>query len=123
MKNPIEKLFGRCAAAGWGVCRLAPDIIIKNVRSARRIPLNAKTVICFLFPYYVGEYPQRNLSLYAMLTDYHKVAGSMLDEAVENLSKEFPFNNFAAFVDSSPIKEVKAAVRANLGKKGKNGRA
>ena len=120
MESSIKKLFGRCSLCPFGVCALEDDLLIKNVRSYKKIPLNSKSVMLFLFPYYVGEFPKRNISKYAMLKDYHKVAGEMLEEAVVNLQKEFPLNSFHAFVDSSPIKEVKAAVRAGLGCLGKN---
>lgn len=120
MESSIKKLFGRCSLCPFGVCALTDDLLIRSVRSYKKIPLNSKSILVFLFPYYVGDFPKRNISKYAMLKDYHKVAGEMLEEAVANLEKEFPFNSFHAFVDSSPIKEVKAAARAGLGRLGKN---
>ncbi len=120
MESSIKKLLGRCSLCPFGVCAFEDDLLIKNVRSYKKIPPNSKSIMLFLFPYYVGEFPKRNISKYAMLRDYHSVAGDMLKEAEKNLKREFPFNSFQSFVDSSPIKEVKAAVRAGLGCLGKN---
>ena len=120
MQSSLKELFGACSLCPFGVCALTDDLLIKNVRSYKKIPLNSKSIMLFLFPYYVGDFPKRNISKYAMLRDYHKVAGRMLEEAVGNLEREFPYNSFHAFVDSSPIKEVKSAVRAGLGMQGKN---
>ena len=121
MENPLKKLFGRCSLCPFGVAEFTDDLLIKNVRSYKKIPIGARSIMLFLFPYYVGDFPKRNISKYAMLRDYHKVAGEMLSEVIENLEREFPYNSFHAFVDSSPIKEVPAALRAGLGRKGLNG--
>ena len=120
MQFHIKELFGACRVCPFGVCAFSEDLLIKSVRSYKKIPMNSKSIMLFLFPYYVGDFPKRNISKYAMLRDYHKVAGGMLNAVVANLEREFPFNSFHAFVDSSPIKEVKSAVRAGLGMQGKN---
>lgn len=104
-----------------GCCRFDDDLILPDVRSASRLPQNAKSIIIGLFPYYVGESTDRNLSLYSCIPDYHIIAGRMLDDACLLLKKAFPQNQFVPFVDASPIREVAAALRAGLGVKGKNG--
>ncbi len=43
-----------------------------------RLMENPVTVIVCLFPYYTGEFEGRNISRYAIVTDYHLVAGTML---------------------------------------------
>ena len=89
-------------------------------RAISRIPQNAQTVVVCGFPYYVGEYPGRNLSRYAIVPDYHRVAGGLLEGACVRLREAFP-GNFQWFVDNSPIREVDAACRAGLGVRGENG--
>jgi len=91
------------------------------VRSASRIPENAKTVIFALFPYYIGEYPNRNISRYAIPDDYHLIAGNILKSCAAALAEHFPEHTFVSFVDSSPIREVHGAYLAGLGYRGKNG--
>lgn len=90
-------------------------------RAKARIPQRAKSVIVCLFPYHVAEPQRRNISRYAMVEDYHIVAGNMLKAACERLKSAFPENEFVFFTDNSPIREVSSAVRAGLGVLGKNG--
>ncbi len=105
----------------YGICRFDTDLILSNVRSVSRLPQNAKSVLIGLFPYYTGNAPKGNLSLYSCIPDYHIIAGKMLDDACLRLKEAFPQNEFVPFVDASPIREVAAALRAGLGVKGKNG--
>lgn len=79
------------------------------------------TVITLLLPYYTGDWPSRNVALYAIPDDYHRIAGGILERVASVLRTEYPQGSFAAFVDSSPIPEVEAAVRCGLGWRGKNG--
>ena len=105
----------------FGCCRFESDLVLPDVRSVSRLPQNAKSVLIGLFPYYVGENPNRNLSLYSCIPDYHTIVGKMLDDACLGLKALFPDNQFVPFVDASPIREVTAALRAGLGVRGKNG--
>ncbi len=90
-----------------------------DCRAKSRLPENAKTVIVALFPYYIGEFEKRNISRYAIVPDYHIVAGEMLKKICEELSEKYPFS-FIPFVDNSPVREVDAAVKAGLGVLGEN---
>ncbi len=91
-------------------------------RALSRIPRNAKTVISILFPYNLGEeyYKNSNVSRYAVSEDYHLVTGRIINEIKEKLSEAFPENTFEAFVDNSPLPEVRCAVNAGLGVMGIN---
>ena len=91
-------------------------------RAKERIPENAKTVISVLFPYYLGEkaYENSNVSRYAVSEDYHNITGRIINEIKESLMKVFPDNKFEAFVDNSPLPEVRCAVNAGLGVMGIN---
>ena len=90
-------------------------------RAKQRIPKDAKTVICCIFPYKVKNSPPQFISRYAAVPDYHSVCMEFLNTAVRLLCEKFPQNKFEAFVDNSPIPEVFAAATAGLGVKGKNG--
>ncbi len=91
-------------------------------RALERLPDKAETVISILFPYYLGEefYERANVSRYAVSEDYHIITGKIINEITENLRKEFPENEFQAFVDNSPLPEVRCAVNAGLGVMGIN---
>ena len=103
----------------WGTCRW--DGRVRPCRGANRLPEKANGLIVVLFPYYSGPRSGGNLSLYARVPDYHRVAGDLLASMCEQLSARFPENSFVPFCDNSPIYEVNAAARAGLGVKGNNG--
>lgn len=109
----------RANVARAGVCAFSPGLLRAN-QPSHGIPDGAKSVLVCLFPYFVGIPNKRNVALYAMLPDYHAVAGAMLSHACALLQETFPENRFCSFVDNSPLDEVTAAVRAGLGKRGKN---
>lgn len=107
----------------WGSCsfdKIEEGLI--DCRAKNRIPENAKTVIVACFPYLLSEddYKGINISKYAVVTDYHTVALSRLNSAVNKLKELYPDEEFAAFADNSPIPEVRAACIAGLGVKGLN---
>lgn len=93
-----------------------------NCRPISKIPENAKSVIVFLFPYYLGEeyYKKLNISKYAVSEDYHKICNGYLERIKAYLCKEYKGYKFEWFCDNSPINEVKAAFLAGLGVKGDN---
>ena len=105
----------------FGICTFAEVQPCLNCRAAQRLPSEAASVLCCLFPYYTGDWPQRNISRYAMVSDYHRIAGEYLERFCQALSKRFPDQSFAWFTDNSPIREVRAAFHAGLGRQGKNG--
>lgn len=91
-----------------------------NCMAKGRIPENAKSVIVALFPYKVPV-QQGNLSRYAVVPDYHEIAGRFLDGAVKALGHAFPDYKFVWFTDNSPIPEVYAAALSGLGVVGDSG--
>ncbi len=106
-----------------GICDFTQINDFLECRAKNRIPQNAKSVIVYLFPYYLGEdfYKNSNISKYAVPDDYHVIAGEYLKKAVELLKEEYPENDFQYFCDNSPLKEVDVALKCGLGVKGKNG--
>ena len=121
VKKTAEKILRSDGPLPFGICRFQEVLPCLDCRALSRIPQNAASVLCCLFPYYTGEHPERNISRYAMVTDYHIVAGDYLERFCQELSAQFPENHFAAFSDNSPIREVTAAFRSGLGRIGNNG--
>ncbi len=79
-----------------------------------------ESVIVCLIPWDTGMNEGRNVARFAVGMDYHIVAAKHLAIATEVLKRAFPDETFKFFVDSSPIAEVRAAVLAGLGVRGKN---
>lgn len=92
-------------------------------RAKSRLPKGARSIIVYLFPYYLGDgaYETCNLSKYAVSKDYHIIADQYLRKAKEELETTYPDYSFECFCDNSPVPEVQAAVNAGLGIRGKNG--
>lgn len=121
VQTKIRRIFRSRGISQCGFCPYEAVLPLLPVRSQSRIPSGARTVIFGLFPYYIGEYPHRNISRYAVPDDYHLLAGGLLESCAEALGKMFPGHAFVPFVDSSPIREVQGAYLAGLGYRGKNG--
>ncbi|MBR4287619.1 MAG: epoxyqueuosine reductase [Clostridia bacterium] len=116
MKLPFDDILP------CGVCEFERIGELFPCRAKERIPEGAKSVIVYLFPYWLGEeyYKNSNVSKYAVPEDYHLIAGEYLNKITEKLKAEYPENKFEYFCDNSPVNEVKAAVLSGLGVKGKN---
>lgn len=80
-----------------------------------------QSVLLMVFPYYTGEYPERNLSLYALPRDYHLFAGGLFEKLTAFLLSRFPTGLFCGYADHSPIDERAAFASAGLGVLGDNG--
>ncbi|MFZ2537511.1 MAG: QueG-associated DUF1730 domain-containing protein, partial [Oscillospiraceae bacterium] len=103
----------------FGVMSFSQIPALIECRAKARLPERAKSVIMCVFPYNVGELEGRNICRYATVIDYHNYIGLTLSTICDKLSQMYN-NNFAYFVDSSPIPEVFCAVSAGLGFRGKN---
>lgn len=110
--------------SGFSECgSLSFDLVKDNLRDVNNkefIPVNAKSVIIGIIPYYTKKRKEQNLSAYAVQEDYHLAAKKMLDKAICEFERLYPQNTFVGFCDNSPIKEVNAAVLAGLGVRGQN---
>ncbi len=113
----IRKLF----PGPFGICDIFTGQPYLDCRARRRIPEGACSVIVLAFPYYTGEHSPKNISRYAMIPDYHLVAGEYLRRICEHLRELFPSNHFEGFVDNSPLREVSCGQAAGLGVIGDNG--
>lgn len=117
-KSILDGLFSL-----WGACPFeAVSAHLIKCRAEARLPSSPRSIISVCFPYLLNEekYEGLNVSRYAAVPDYHGVAAELLDEAVDRLKKEYPENEFSAFIDNSPIPEVDAACRAGIGVRGLN---
>ncbi|MEG2144207.1 MAG: DUF1730 domain-containing protein [Oscillospiraceae bacterium] len=121
--NKIKALQSSMAENGiedFGVCAFDSALVLSTA-SQRRLPKNPQSIISAVFPYYSGLEEHGNISLYAMVSDYHQIVKPRLLLASDALSRAFPQNSFVAFTDASPMDEIHAAQRAGLGMVGKNG--
>ncbi|HEX3025915.1 MAG TPA: QueG-associated DUF1730 domain-containing protein [Clostridia bacterium] len=115
----------RMVKAGVKICGMVDFCCLRDklipCSALRRLPVNAKTVIMALFPYYLPLEGDRRISRYAVPRDYHLTVGESLTAASKKLKEDFPDNEFVPFCDASPIPEVYAARLAGLGAAGRHG--
>ena len=104
-----------------GVCAFHDLLPLLETRAAGRLPTEARSVIVCALPYFCGDFPNRNVARYAVCDDYHQTGGAILAKICAELEVAFPAHTFAAFIDISPIREVKAAQLAGLGGIGRHG--
>lgn len=121
VKEIASNILSGKEAFPFGICSFEQILPCLECRAKQRIPQDAASVLVCLFPYYTGEHKERNISRYAMVTDYHMIAGEYLNRFCKDLQEVFPQNQFEPFTDNSPIREVSAAFHAGLGRRGKNG--
>ena len=121
MNSRLETLMRGMAFDEWGVCRFHDALPLLPVRSKARIPQGARSVIVVLFGYYIGDFPNRNISYYAIVDDYHTIVRAVLETAADKLRALYADEQFVPFVDASPVAEVRAAYLAGLGDIGMNG--
>ena len=93
-----------------------------DCRAKSRLPQNAKSVICVLLPYLLDEslYEGQNVSKYAVVPDYHRIAADIMNDVCDKLKEACPDEEFVAFCDNAPVPEVFAAASAGLGRIGVN---
>ena len=120
MLETVRSLLGVPACAiPLSVCKPAKTYLLERAG----IP-SSGTAILFAVPYVMtadaGE-PTRNLSLYAVPRDYHGYMKELEAVVVPSLRGDYPDFAFALFADHSPIMEVDAAARAELGMLGMKG--
>lgn len=122
LPEPISRAFAHYGIPAYGACRFADSLPLLDCRASQRIPEHAQTILTALFPYRLPSYsPWRNLSKYAVVPDYHRVALGLLNQVCVMLLQHWPGESFAAFADNSPIREVRAAYLSGLGVVGDNG--
>ena len=117
LPEPVSQAFSRCGIPAYGVCRLSDVLPLLDCRAAQRVPRNAQSVLTALFPYRLPAYSSgRNLSKYAVVPDYHRVALELLDRVCVRLAQVWPSESFVSFADNSPIREVLSLIHISLSK-------
>ena len=115
----MKKVLENCNLADFSFVSFQ-HLNIFNTRSKARIPADCAAAIAIIFPQYNKSAFGGNISAYCSLQDYHTVVMEQLKSIIDALQHKYPANSFVPFVDSSPIDEVDAAVKAGLGAKGRN---
>ena len=119
-RNVIRSIFSSLGIDEVGFLDYTDDCAGMKNSSYRHLPANPAGIILLLFPYRLAEYPERNLSRYAVIPDYHKTVPALLRKGAEQLEALFPGEKFVPFTDHSPIDEVSCATKAGLGMLGQN---
>ncbi len=96
------------------------DAAFLRVLLPEKMPEGIHGAALFLIPYYTGDFPERNVSLYSVGKDYHLFSRALAQKILPSLSDAFPDERFYVFCDSSPIDERKAAAESGLGVIGRN---
>lgn len=107
-----------CGIPSFGICELSGFQYLPSHK--QKLLPEGGSILIFVLPYYAGDFPGRNVSLYAVGDDYHPIASALLSPMVQALSQAFPEKRFLSFSDAGPIPEVQAALRAGLGFRGVN---
>jgi len=121
MEKMLNNFIKEHTNLDFGFCPFSEvENYLIDCAAKKRLPLNSKTVISFIFPYKCKKDAPLNISRYAAVTDYHIVCGEILKDLTQKLKNNFKDHNFEYFVDNSPIPEVRAAALCGLGTVGKN---
>ena len=102
----------------FGLSQFEEQDIEKRVNPIISFPW-AKSIIVCLFPYYTGKDENSNISLYARIPDYHKVAKDKLNEICDFIKSETDAV-CEAFADTGVLHDRYLAYLAGLGFKGVN---
>ena len=73
----LKQILNQAGIREFGICPMPPGDALLDCRAKSRLPENARSVIVCLFPYYSPGLAG-NISRYAMVEDYHKVAREIL---------------------------------------------
>ncbi|WP_129598192.1 tRNA epoxyqueuosine(34) reductase QueG [Anaerophilus nitritogenes] len=86
----------------------------------KKIMEDAQSIIVCLFPYFIGDKEDGNLSKYTYGLDYHKVIEEKLEEIGQVLKKEIKNFTYKAFVDNGPLVDRYLAYISGVGYFGMN---
>lgn len=120
MNNVIKSFFEDNKIEYYANIPLSACKVKKKYLLERYAPF-ARSVYLFIVPYFCGLDEPEGISLYARSYDYHLYFRSLFDELTAILKVKLPQDSFYGFCDHSPISEVDAAAKAELGVKGDNG--
>ena len=114
LKEQLEK-----RRASFSLCSFEAEDIRHRIDPSKLMP-NAQSVFVCLFPYYIEEKEPDNLSRYAMVSDYHRVAKVYLEKLATFIQEKEPNAWCLPLCDTSPMVDRWLAYQAGLGFFGKN---
>lgn len=76
---------------------------------------DVQSVIVCLFPYYIGDRAEANLSKYTYSLDYHFVAKQKLEQIGQFLQTQIADFHYLAYIDTGPLVDRYLAYLAGLG--------
>lgn len=88
--------------------------ISKRIDPAKTLP-DVQSVIVCLFPYFVPELPDSNLSRSSMSMDYHLIVMEYLQQIARFLEEPLENFHYKCFVDNGPLADRYLAYLAGLG--------
>ena len=123
-----EAIFKQRRDAGYLERWNYSDKIIEANCRPRAVLAKAQSIICTATSYFADVEPydpktpglRGAISNYSWGLDYHKVVRPMLDELIGFITKEFPGTQCLSCVDTGPLVDRAAAVRAGIGWFGKS---
>ncbi len=126
---PTERVFKQRARAGMlAQWRYPDELVERNCRPEQTLP-GARSIICTATSYLTAFEPYDSyapglrgfISSHAWGRDYHRTLGAKLRQLAEYICAEFPGERCLPCVDTGPLVDRAAAVRAGIGWFGKNG--
>ena len=126
---PAMRVFNKRVAAGQlGQWRYTAEDIARNCTPQRTLD-GARSIICTATCYLSSARPhdpyaagmRGSVSCHSWGRDYHRIIGGRLNELAAFIRSEFDGAQCVACVDTGPIVDRAAAVRAGIGWFGKNG--
>ncbi|MBV8171944.1 MAG: tRNA epoxyqueuosine(34) reductase QueG [Candidatus Eremiobacteraeota bacterium] len=123
-----ERIFKERVASGLLADWHYPDQIVERTCRPAQVLPGAKSIICTATSYLTDAVPhdpyapglRGAISSYAWGKDYHHVIGARLRELAAFIEREFEGERCIACVDTGPMVDRAAAVRAGIGWFGKN---
>jgi epoxyqueuosine reductase len=123
-----RRVFGDRVAAGYlGQWRYPDEDVVRNCTPQAALP-GAKSIVCTATCYLTDDTPhdpnagglRGAVSRHSWGYDYHRVIGGRLRELAAFIQSEFPPAQCTPCVDTGPMVDRAAAVRAGIGWFGKN---
>lgn len=123
-----ERIFKMRVADGLLANWHYPDRVVERACRPQDVLPGAKSIICTATSYLTDDEPHDPLapglrgavSRYAWGRDYHRIIGGWLRQLAAFIEREFPGERCVACVDTGPMVDRAAAVRAGIGWFGKN---
>ena len=111
--NDLEKTIKRRLLNGYVTGMEEP--VIENRVNPKETMDNVKSIIVCVFPYYIGEFKESNISKYCYGEDYHIVVKEMLQQICDYLSMNIENFEYKVFADNGPLVDRYLAYISGIG--------